>query len=91
MTSQKKAVMDNVVEVNTLKGLLVFEKSFKSDESSKEGIDQFICLGCGFVEERRFQIKKVEKPQFNVGFGFFQDGKKITFCCFCRKCRDIFN
>jgi hypothetical protein len=91
MASQKKGMISGFVKVDTQKGHSIFKKISEKCESLKDDSNQFICLGCGFVEEARFQAKYIENAQINVGFGFFQDGKRIMFCCFCRKCRTIFN
>ncbi len=91
MVLRKKEIVDGVVEVDTLKGLHASKKIFEKCESLKDKCNQFVCLGCGFVEKARFQMKYMENAEINVGFGFFQDGKKILFCCFCRKCRNIFH
>ncbi len=91
MVLQKKRITNGAVEADTLKGLQIFKRTSDKPKSIKDGGKQFVCLGCGFVEKARFQAKYMENAQINVGFGFFQDGKKIVFCCFCRKCRNIFN
>jgi hypothetical protein len=91
MASQKKGMGSSVIETNIQKGHSKFKKISKKCESEKDDSNQFICLGCGFVEKARFQAKYIENAQINVGFGFFQDGKRIMFCCFCEKCENIFN
>lgn len=91
MASQKKGIVKDVVGTDTQKNYSTFKKISEKCGSLKDDCNQFVCLGCGFVEKARFQAKYMENAQINVGFGFFQDGKRIMFCCFCRKCRNIFN
>jgi len=92
MASQKKEMVNDVVETDAQKNYSIFKKKVSEKcESLKDDCNQFVCLGCGFVEKARFQAKYLENAQINVGFGFFQDGKRIMFCSFCRKCGNIFN
>jgi hypothetical protein len=91
MTLQKKRMASGVVDADTQNEYSIFKKISEKCESLKDDCNQFVCLGCGFVEKASFQIKYIENAQINVGFGFFQDGKRIMFCYFCKKCRNILN
>ncbi len=91
MTSQKKGMTSRVVAADTQNENSIFREISEKCKSLKDDSNQFVCLGCGLVEKAHFQVKYIENAQINVGFGFFQDGKRIIFCNFCRKCRNIFN